>query len=171
MGEKPTFDELYRTELDFLWRQMRRFGVPDGDVEDATQEVFLIAHRKWASFDPERAKPRSWLWGIARGVAANRRRSLKGKEVTERVTPLPAPGGTAHEVEARERLLMVDACLAELGAKQREIFEFVEIEGMTVPEVSAITGVNPNTLSTRLRQARRAFATKFASLRQSGGEQ
>ena len=167
---KPDFEELYRQEIDFIWRQLRRFGVLEAEIEDAAQEVFLIAHRKLSTFDPERAKPRTWLWGIARGVASNRRRGMKRQGHRERVTPLPSPRLLMADVEARDQLRLVMECLRSLTEKQQEIFILVELEGFTIPEVSEMTGINPNTLSTRLRQGRQAFATEFASSGQSEGE-
>ena len=32
----------------FVWRSLRRLGVPDCDVDDASQQVFLVAHRRLA---------------------------------------------------------------------------------------------------------------------------
>jgi hypothetical protein len=32
--------------LDFVWRCLRRFGVPAADADDAAQQVFLVAAQK-----------------------------------------------------------------------------------------------------------------------------
>jgi RNA polymerase sigma-70 factor (ECF subfamily) len=51
----------------------------------------------------------------------------------------------------------VEVLLAELPAERREVLVLVDVEGYSVPEVAEATGVNPNTLYTRLRSARRDF--------------
>jgi RNA polymerase sigma-70 factor (ECF subfamily) len=44
----PTLDfaALYSTHAAFVWRSVRRLGVPEADVEDAAQETFVVIHRK-----------------------------------------------------------------------------------------------------------------------------
>ena len=34
-----------------MWRTLRRFGVRESALEDAAQDVFLIAHRKAGAWD------------------------------------------------------------------------------------------------------------------------
>ena len=41
----PPIATLVRDYHAFLWRSVRRLGVPAGDVDDAVQELFLISHR------------------------------------------------------------------------------------------------------------------------------
>ncbi|MEM6994970.1 MAG: sigma-70 family RNA polymerase sigma factor, partial [Myxococcota bacterium] len=67
------FSAVYRSNYDFVWRCVRRLGVPPGWVDDAAQEVFVIVHRRLGEFDA-RAPLRSWLFGILRKVAATQRR-------------------------------------------------------------------------------------------------
>src|SRR6201995_4708859 len=51
-GEIPVVrnpDRLRRVataHLDFVWRCLRRFGVPAADADDAAQQVFLVASQK-----------------------------------------------------------------------------------------------------------------------------
>ncbi len=37
--------------MGFVWRTLRSFGVPESAVEDATHEVFVVVHRRWADWD------------------------------------------------------------------------------------------------------------------------
>ena len=38
--------QLYDSHFAFVWRNLRRLGVPDGIIEDAAQDVFLVVHRR-----------------------------------------------------------------------------------------------------------------------------
>ena len=40
--------QLVTDHLDFVWRSLRRVGVPTADVDDAAQQVFLIVNDKLA---------------------------------------------------------------------------------------------------------------------------
>ena len=58
-GEAP-FDQIYDRELDYVWRTLGRFGVPEPDLADAVHEVFLVLHRRWNELDHGRPL-RPWL--------------------------------------------------------------------------------------------------------------
>ena len=42
----PQVEALYREHFDFVWRNARRLGCDDGELDDVVHEVFLIATRK-----------------------------------------------------------------------------------------------------------------------------
>src|SRR5690242_12680787 len=74
---KPAeFAVVGEQHFDRLWRQLRAIGGLGCYLDDATQEVFLIAHAKWASFEG-RAQLSTWLYAMAYRVGANYRRKLR----------------------------------------------------------------------------------------------
>ncbi len=156
----PSFDAVFRDEHDFVWRTLRHWGVPDAALDDATQDVFMVVHRRLADFDA-RAPLRSWLIGIARRVAS-RHRARAGVqsyreaplEVVEPASPIPGPHSQAIRVEAVD---FVSGFLDELPAKLRSVFQLCEIEGMSAPEVSDALKIPVNTVYSRLRLARTRF--------------
>jgi len=42
---------IYDQHVDFVWRSLRRLGVPDRLVDDAVQDVFIVVHRRLAEFE------------------------------------------------------------------------------------------------------------------------
>src|SRR5690242_1976376 len=72
-------DERMRSLLEahfvFIWRLLRRFGVPENDVDDAAQQVFIVAWNKLG--DIPVSTERSFLFGTALRVAASFRRRLR----------------------------------------------------------------------------------------------
>lgn len=156
----PDFDAVYRAHVGLVWRSLRRAGVPDSMLEDATQEVFLIHHRRRAEFNGH-SSVRTWLLGIARGVAANVRRGeqrLVRRLESRRVEPST---NTPEDIERRtaqaEALSLVESFLATLRPESREVFELIEIEELKQREVAQLLGININTVASRLRAARVAF--------------
>lgn len=157
----PSFDELYDQYFSFVWRMLRRLGVPPSSVPDAAQNVFMVVYRRHADLRGQELA-RSWLYGIVVRVAAAERRSARknqsvaGTEL-EQLADARARNADA-EVELGQRLEMLDRLLDTLSDEQREVLVLVELEQLTVPEISELLGVNQNTIYTRLRAARRNFA-------------
>src|SRR5205807_1933250 len=46
-SQRVAFRAMYEHQVDFVWRNLRRLGVSEAEVDDKTQEVFVIAHRRW----------------------------------------------------------------------------------------------------------------------------
>lgn len=153
-----TLEDVYRTHAGFVWRIVRRFGIPEGSVEDVMHEVFLVVHRRLGEYDG-RASMTTWLYSIARGVASNHRRGRAREERRIRLVS-PEPSGVVDPQRATEEVEAADfvrAFVATLDAEKRQIFELVDLEGLPVPQVAQECGIKLNTAYSRLRAARKAF--------------
>ena len=163
VGDVPTLGELYRAHADFVWRTLLRFGIPEHAAEDVVHEVFLVARRRLAGFDPSRASPRSWLYGLARGVAANWRRSDRRAERRRlELEPPERSGDPDDEVARAEAAALVERFIATLGLAQREVFVLCDVEGLRAPEVAMTLGCGLNQVYSRLRLARQRFVAFLA---------
>lgn len=156
----PDFEEIYTTYFDFVWRALRRLGVPEASTDDALQDVFLVVHRRRASFEG-RSSLRTWIYGIVLRVARDhrRRRLRKDRGAPLEQEPVDPRAGPAELAAQREALRVLDRLLDELGDEKRELFVLAEIGELTVPEIAELLGLNLNTAYSRLRAARAAFAT------------
>src|SRR5688572_8332202 len=67
------FHTAYTEHFNFVWRSLRLLGVPPDLLDDAAQDVFSVVFRRLADFDGSAALT-TWLFAIARRVAANYRR-------------------------------------------------------------------------------------------------
>lgn len=151
-----TLAGLYRAHAGFVWRVVRRMGVPEATAEDVVQEVFLVARRRLPDYEG-RGAPTSWLYGIARGVTANYRRGQARAERRLRVVTGPRPAATPSPEDVvghADAVALVERFLAGLDPDQREAFVLADIEGMSGPEVAAALGINLNVAYSRLRLAR-----------------
>jgi RNA polymerase sigma-70 factor (ECF subfamily) len=136
--------------------------VPDGQLEDAAHDVFVVAHRRDHDFDGS-ARPQTWLFGIVRRVAADhRRRGRRHERRLETAKRQPALREKPEDPFARrEALKRVQDVLLELDDAKREVFILAHFEQMTGREVAQALQINPNTAAARLRAARREFALRF----------
>lgn len=154
---EDSFSRVYADHHDAVWRCLRALGVPEGQVDDALQDVFVVVHRRLPRFD-HAAPVRRWIFGIARKVAfkyfdRNRRsRPRVALAVVEAEPPAP------EEVLARrDAASVVERFVDSLHPEQREVFVLTQLEEMSVPEVAALLGIKLNTAYSRLRLARRRF--------------
>lgn len=162
-----TFEEVYHREFDFVWRSLRRLGVPDSDLPDAAQEVFLVVHRRLSEFEG-RAKVTTWLFSIALGVARDRRqRAHVRREVAspETVEAAADPRDDASAtLERVDDLALFDAALADLDLDQRAVFTLFELEGMSGQAIAELLNIPIGTAYSRLRLARIAFRNNLKRL-------
>lgn len=167
--QTPAWDDAvaaaYRAEAGFVWRSVQRLGIAPEAAEDAVQEVFLVVRRRWHEFDASRGSLRSWLHGIARGVASNLRR---GRARADRKLVVVEPGFTPEAPDvalARADVRrIVGAFLDGLEPHHREVFELVDIEGLRGPEVAAMLDIELSAVYSRLRLARKRFVEHLAAI-------
>jgi len=146
------------THLDAIWRFMRRLGVSPDDLEDAFQEVAMIASNRLADIAP-RAE-RAFLFGTAFRVATDyRRRSDGRREVGDETLAYeedPAPEPDALTDQARARALL-ERVLAGMTTDLRAVFMLHELDEMTMAEIAELLDIAPGTVASRLRRAREQF--------------
>jgi RNA polymerase sigma-70 factor, ECF subfamily len=153
----PSFDEVYATHVQFVWRVLRTLGVGEGQIEDAVQDVFIVVHRRLAEWEG-RAAITTWLFAIARRIASTHRRRQLGTR-TDTLDELElADGSDTFAMLSRARAAeTVLGILQELDEDKRIVFALVELEQLSVPEVARMLDLNLNTAYSRLRLARQAF--------------
>jgi RNA polymerase sigma-70 factor, ECF subfamily len=163
-----SWQDLYEDHADVVWRTLRRLGLSEFDAKDALQEVFIVAHLRGASYDPQRGSERAWLFGITCNVARSERRRVQRFDRQ----PSEVELGRSHSSpsllsEASRRSSDGDACaqsrdlegallraLDKLSPEHRVVFEMFEIEGLTSAAIAQEIDVPVGTVYSRLHHAR-----------------
>ncbi len=144
--------------FDFVWRSLRRLGVPAPDVDDCAQQVFWVVARKLA--DVQRGSERAFLFSTAMRVASDarksraRRREVGPDSASEPLDPAPGPEEIAAQKSARERL---DEVLDAMSMDLRVVFVLFELEELPTAEIAVMLDVPAGTVASRLRRAREEF--------------
>jgi RNA polymerase sigma-70 factor (ECF subfamily) len=148
-GDADAFRSLYERHATFLsirlWRRCRDPQI----AEDVLQDTFLAAWRGAASYEV-RGEVAAWLWGIAVRTLAKRFRSEKhtpvalGTELTSFFT---------WEEEVVGQLDVIDA-MDKLSPDLHDTFQAVAVDGLSTEEASALLGVPPGTIKSRMHRAR-----------------
>lgn len=162
-----TLGQAYEAHFEAVWRKLRRYGMSESGAEDAAQEAFLVAQRRWHYFEG-RSSRRTWLVGIALNVARNQRRresraseSLDGHEF---VCTASLPDAKR---EHRERVQLLNLLLSRLSRKKREVFVLSEVQGLTGREIASVLEVERGTVYSRLRAARGEFEAALEQYRRA----
>lgn len=155
---RAEFEALHRAHVHFVWRSLRRLGVHESSLDDATQEVFVVVHRHFADFRPGPTE-KAWLFAIAQRVASDQRRWVrrKGNLVPLHEEMVESSSSPLEGAMKRQASDVVLAFLEQLDEPRRSAFILSELEQMTGAEVSAALGVNANTIFSRVATAKKAF--------------
>lgn len=154
-----TFEEVYDEQFRFVWRSLRRLNVPEADLSDAVQEVFLVVHRRLGDFEG-RSQVTTWLFRICLRVAKDRRRRAHVRHeipVAEHDEHAAGGGDATAVLEQQDDLALFDAAMAALDLDQAAVFTLFELEAMTGEQVAATLGIPLGTVYSRLRLGREAF--------------
>jgi RNA polymerase sigma-70 factor (ECF subfamily) len=161
---------LVEAQFDFIWRLLRRLGVPAPSADDAAQQVFLVAAAKIGPVARERE--RSFLFAVAIRVAAGERRhrkrhpdSPRGLNLAEVKDESPGPEELLDQARARAIMQQI---LDRLPLEQRVVFVLYELEDMTNSEIAELLRVPSGTVASRLRRGRAAFEQAVDRLRARG---
>ncbi|MGC4094026.1 MAG: sigma-70 family RNA polymerase sigma factor [Polyangiaceae bacterium] len=162
--------QLLRDHFGEVWRLLRRFGLAPDVADDASQEVFLVASRKFREADLPTA--RRFLYGVALRVAANARRSQrqlnKHRSETE-VGEVPSGTPSSEELLRRKRAReLLERFVNEMPDDLATAFVMFELEGMSLDEIARLLSIPLGTVSSRLRRAREAFKLAMLRARESG---
>lgn len=149
---------LVEEHADFVWRSLRRLGVPEATSDDATQQVFVVAQQKIEQILVGRE--RAFLFSVAMNVAAHvrrslaRRREVQDDDALDRIDPAPLPDAQLDDRRARA---LLDEVLDAMDLDLRTVFVMFELEEMTMTEIAEILAIPQGTVASRLRRARDDF--------------
>jgi RNA polymerase sigma-70 factor (ECF subfamily) len=155
MGDAAAFGEVYDGLSPRLLGFLRRRARNDALAEELLQQTFLQIH---ASREHYRTglDVVPWAFAIARRLLIDVMRKsgrevLGGDEsVSEPTSPDPHPD---EELAMREAADALKSKLASLPANQREAFELVKLEGLSLAQAAQTLGATVTAVKLRLHRA------------------
>jgi len=119
-GDRERFGELFQRIAPALY-SWARLRLPEQlravDAEDVVQEVWCRALVRFENFDPERARFRSWIFGIAKNVLMEIFKSFRGGAV-----------GTSNQAES---VVLLDNIPAEATAVSQRVARDLQVKEFT----------------------------------------
>ena len=153
--------EVYRTTFTDLVRYLYRKVWEADRAEDLAQEAFVRA----LDHDPE--NPRAFVFTVAANLARDEARTaIRRRKHLELVKAEAAPAATASpadQLERREQEQRVQAALADLSERDREVLLLWDA-GLDYDEIAAQTGLARGAIGTTLSRARRRLVAAHEAL-------
>jgi RNA polymerase sigma-70 factor (ECF subfamily) len=156
-GEAEAFSTLYRRYYPLVFRYSVSMTGCAWAAEDVTQDVFADLVRHLARFDPARAALGSYLYGIVRNLARERRRR-EGRLLplshldTETLTALH--GDPRPLLEGAEWSATVRRMVNALPPRFREPLLLCDLHDLRYVDAAALLGTTPAAVRYRLREGR-----------------
>lgn len=153
------FRQVFDVHARYVWRSLLGFGVAESDVADASQQVFVVLHRKLDRIEAG-CSMRTFIYGICLRVAAD----FRGRAHVRRERLFAEPPDThlpptqERQLSDRQALQLLAQVLDRLDPAQRTVFVLYEIEEQTMPEIARTVGCPLQTAYSRLHAARRSVA-------------
>jgi len=161
-GSSARLRQCVEAHFSDVHRFLRSLGIPSDTVDDAAQDVFLVAARR---IDDVRAgAEKAYLFSTAVRVAHVVRRRYVREEPTDAIEEA---AGECSAISAED---LVDQKRAEellarllggLSEELRTAFVLFELEGMTLSEIAKIVDVPRATAASRVRRSREEFQRRL----------
>ena len=173
-GDDAAFTTLVTRYQPAVFRWALIFARDPDEAEDIAQEVFVRMYRQVFQYRSDGLLA-AWLYAITRRTANQMRRTLKRRarlalspsaQSTQEVYTTD-PGG---RVDRERAAAVIREMFAELPPRQREVFDLIDLQGLTPAEVAARTGMKPVSVRANLFKARSSIRARFLVTHPSYGE-
>jgi RNA polymerase sigma-70 factor (ECF subfamily) len=180
-GDARAFSTLVGRHRQAVYNFILRYVGHRQRAEDVLQETWMKVVRSSREYEPK-ARFTTWVFTIARNLCVDSARKESYRQTDSLDALVGAPGGEDEGRElgqtlpdegvqgpdraadnARLRPLLTRA-IAALPAEQREVFLLREYQGLGFKEIAEVTGVNENTVKSRMRYSLETLRKKLAEL-------
>ncbi|MGH8952386.1 MAG: RNA polymerase sigma factor [Acidimicrobiia bacterium] len=160
--DEARFRDLHdRYQARILAYCLRR--APGSDAADAAAETFLVAWRRIGEI-PAGEQALVWLYGVARRVLANNRRSLgRRRRLQDRLSGLPVDVMPAVDtlVIRKDESQELVAALGRLRRADQEVLRLVAWEELPRTDIARILGCSRDAVDHRFHRAIRRLSDQL----------
>ncbi len=167
LGNALAFNDLVEALQPSVYRWALTFARDPDEADEITQETFVLVHRKLDQYRGDSAVE-GWVYLITRRVALQRHRRRRRRDLLSARSfsfgedvYTTDPGARVD----RERMSeFIHHFFTKLPARQREVFDLVDLQGHDPAEVADMIGVRAGTVRANLFKARAAIRERILEL-------
>ena len=159
--ENVDFETVYETELPRVYNFFRYRLGDDQAAEDLTAATFEKAWKHRQRYRNDLASFSTWLFTIARRIAADHFRKRRHTVPLEEAAQLAAPQTLEEEAQERAEFAQISALLARLAERERELVALKYGAGLTNRAIARISGLSESNVSTILHRLTRQLRAQL----------
>jgi RNA polymerase sigma-70 factor, ECF subfamily len=173
-GDDSAFTTLVTRYQPAVFRWSLTFANDPDEAEDIAQEVFVRAHRRLSQYRSD-GSLEAWFYAVTRRAANQMRRKAK-RRTRLALSPGARPAREVYTTDPggrvdRERATaLIHEMFSNLPPRQREIFDLIDLQGLTPGEVAQRTGMKPASVRANLFKARKSIRARFLATHPSYSE-
>ena len=159
-GDRAAFGQLMHRYAGAVYNLAYRMLGSAEDAEDASQEIFLRAYTRLASFDRQR-RFSTWLLSVGSNYCIDRlrRRRFSWATLDDTAFALPSKERSPERIALdHEQQGIVQRALQQLPENYRMITVLRYWSDLSYEEIAKVTGLPESTIKTRLHRARHMLA-------------
>jgi RNA polymerase sigma-70 factor, ECF subfamily len=162
-GDDVAFEHLVRDVYPTVYRWALVQTQSADDADDVTQAALVRVHMNLAGFR-HGARFSTWLYAIVRRTATDWRRSVRRRSEREErwsdELPRHQPPDTGRG-DADRAVAALHVAVHGLPARQREVFDLADLQGVPCEEIAVLLDLRPATVRVHLLRARRAVRARL----------
>ena len=147
------FAALFDAHFDAILAYARRRTDQLSDAEDVTADTFTVVWRRMEHLPTDTSAQLPWLYGIARRVVSNQRRTMARRQ---RLLDRLRSALVLHRSPTSET--DIAGAMAALRPADQEILRLAAWEGLRHAEIALALDITPNAAAIRLHRARRRLS-------------
>jgi len=152
-GDSDAFEELYRQTVARVYGLCLRMCGNTSQAEELTQEAFVRAWQKLASFRGDSAFS-TWMHRLAVNVVLGHQRSSGRRQTRESTAGEEWYGDGSTRAVPPVAAVDLERAVAALPTGARTVFVLHDVEGYKHTEIAELTGVAVGTSKAQLSRAR-----------------
>ena len=150
-ADRVSFESVYETYYDRIYKYSYTLLLNKEDAEDVTADTFLLAYANYDRYDASKASVGTWLARIAHNRAVN---MVRAAERTKR-TEMPEFWDAADDEDVAESVVSTEMTLslyASLTPEEREFLNLRYVMELKDGEIAAILGMNEKAVNKRYQR-------------------
>lgn len=166
-GDSEAFDDFYERFSRPLYALGLRWLQDAREAEELVTDTLIRAWQQADRFDPARGQVASWLFGIARHVAADRWRASR-RHAADALDRVPEPS-MAMDTESLGDAFDVALALAQLSPIHRQVLVLAYGRDQTEAQIAAGLDIPLGTVKSRRFNALRSMANLMTTAGEPAG--
>ena len=171
-GDTRALEALLMRREKWLWNVAKKVVRDESLAEEALQEALVLIWKNAHTFRGE-SRVSTWMYQIVSRSCIDvlRKEQIRSHASLNELEQFDDIGGISSFENALVDGLAVHAALLEIDPAQRQVIQLIDLDGMSVQEVSQVLGVPMGTVKSRAARGRESLKIVLSKILSTNGNQ